>query len=194
LSTSEPARDLTQALAAAREGGAAAAAALLALVYDELRAMARGQMQRLPPGQTLQATALVHEAWLRLAAGGAAAFDGRAHFFGAAGRAMRNILIDQARRKHAARRGGDRARVDLEFGVPADAPQVVDVLALDEALTRLQADDPRKVRIVELRVFVGLSMPEIADALGLSLSTVERQWRLARALLAEAIEGPQPAP
>jgi RNA polymerase sigma factor (TIGR02999 family) len=181
--------ELTRVLAAARDGDSSAAEALLAMVYDELRGMARAQLGRLAPGQTLQATALVHEAWLRLSPQGALPFADRAHFFGAAARAMRNILVDQARKKHAARRGGGRPNVSLELAPPADVTPIVDVLAVDEALAKLEASDPRKVRLVELRVFAGLTMPEAADALGVSLSTAEREWRFARAWLATAIEG-----
>lgn len=183
------ATDLTRAIAAARNGDAGAADALLALVYEQLRDMAQQRMGKLAPGQTLQATALVHEAWLRLAPHGTPQFDGRAHFFGAAARAMRNILVDHARRKHALRRGGDQQRVELEFELPSDAPSPAETLAVDEALTQLEARDPRKVRLVELRVFAGLTMPEAAQALDVSLSTAEREWRFARAWLAQAIEG-----
>ena len=186
------ATDLTRAISAAREGATGAAEALLSLVYEQLRDMAQQRMGKLAPGQTLQATALVHEAWLRLAPQGTPQFDGRAHFFGAAGRAMRNILVDHARRKHALRRGGAQQRVDLELDLPADAPSLDDTLAVDEALTRLEARDPRKVRLVELRVFAGLTMPEAAEALAISLSTAEREWRFARAWLAQAIEGKTP--
>lgn len=184
---------LTRALAAARDGDTSATDALLGLVYDELRAMARAQMRRLAPGHTLQATALVHEAWLRLVPDGGLDFQSRACFFGAAGRAMRNVLVDQARRKQAQKRGGGQVHhVDVDMAPPNAELPVTDVLAIDEALTRLESEAPRKVRLVELRVFAGMSMPEIADALGTSLSTTEREWRFTRAWLAEALEGHRP--
>ena len=177
--------------------GASSSDELLALVYDELRALARAQMAREKPGRTLQATALVHEAWLRVAAGTGPGWNGRAHFLGAAARAMRRILIEQARRRARLKRGGARERVELaeaelqEIELARD-PRLadVDVLALEEALARLEREDERKGRIVELRCFAGLTVEETARALGLSVGTVEREWRFLRAWLrAELGEG-----
>ena len=180
---------LTSTLGAA-DGAAAGSETLLALLYDELRGLARHRLARLPPGQTLQATALVHEAYLRVAPGEGEAWSGRNHFFAAAARAMRNILVEQARRKGAAKRGGDRRR-DRE----SDPDEVAfeagggDVLAVDEALDALETLYPRMAQIVQLRFFAGLEMAEIAGVLETSLSTVERDWRFARVWLEERIEG-----
>ena len=177
--------------------GASSSDELLALVYDELRALARAQMAREKPGRTLQATELVHEAWLRVAAGTGPGWNGRAHFLGAAARAMRRILIEQARRRARLKRGGARERVELaeaelqEIELARD-PRLadVDVLALEEALARLEREDERKGRIVELRCFAGLTVEETARARGLSVGTVEREWRFLRAWLrAELGEG-----
>lgn len=184
-----PRSDLTQVLAAVRAAGPGAAEALLALVYDELRRMAEHQLGKLAPGQTLQATALVHEAWLKLQGGAGPDFAGRAHFFGAAGRAMRNILVDQARRKAAQRHGGGQRRRDLDPDLVAAESSGDDALVVDEALRAMEAVHPRKVRLVELRVYAGLTMPEIAEALGISLATAEREWSFARAWLAKSIGG-----
>jgi RNA polymerase sigma factor (TIGR02999 family) len=150
---------------------------LLAGLYDELRRLARARMAHLAPGNTLQPTALVHEAYLRLARSGANRWNSRAHFFGAAAHAMRLILVDQARRKSATKHGGGRQRVDVDdvdlaFELPVD-----DMLALDAALTRLQREDPRKAEIVLLRTFSGLEREEVADVLGVSLRTVDREWK-----------------
>lgn len=172
-----PATPLTEALARARHGDRKAAAELLPLVYSELRELARARMAGLPPGNTLQPTALVHEVFMRLVGGADPGWDSRGHFFAAAAEAMRQALVDQARRKRRVKRGGDRKRIDLEgFDVPLAQP-VEDILALDEALERLKADDPRKAQIVSLRYFAGLSREETAAALGVSLATVDRDWR-----------------
>ena len=141
------------------------------------------RMARLPPGSTLQATALVHEAYLRLVGEDKPSWNSRGHFFGAAAQAMRQILVDQARRKGSLKRGGDRRRIDLEVAEPAVVPPSVSILALDEALERLERDDPRKARIVMLRYFAGLTTKETAAALDVSVPTVEREWRFARTLL-----------
>ncbi|HVY45713.1 MAG TPA: ECF-type sigma factor, partial [Minicystis sp.] len=180
------AAEVTAVLARLDRGERAAAAELLPLVYDELRRLARGRLARLPPGQTLQATALVHEAYVGLVGGGDPGFSGRAHFFGAAARAMHDIVVDRARRKAAQKRGGGLARsdvdevsVELAGGVPAD-----DVLALAEAFARLEREHPERAEIARLKTFVGLGEAEIAELLGLSVRTVERHWRFARAFLA----------
>jgi RNA polymerase sigma factor (TIGR02999 family) len=146
---------------------------LLPLVYDELRQLAAHKLAGEASGQTLQPTALVHEAYLRLA--GDQQFDGRGHFFAAAAEAMRRILVDAARRKHALKREGGRRRVPLEeFHRVTESPE--DLLDLDEALTRLAAEEPDKARLVQLRFFAGLSIPDAADSLGISVATAER-WR-----------------
>jgi RNA polymerase sigma factor (TIGR02999 family) len=170
-----------------------AAAELLPLVYEELRGIARARLAHLGPGQTLQATALVHEAWIRVVGADDPGWECRAHFFGAAAQAMRNILVEAHRRRGTLRRGGDRERVDPDelAGLALDAPGE-DLLALDEALERLRGKDPLKARIVMLRFFAGLSMPAVAELLGLSLTRVEREWRFSRSWLQREIEGAPP--
>jgi len=172
---------VTKLLRAVEAGDGDAAEDLLPAVYSELRSLARSLMTRVPPGNTLQPTALVHEAYLRLVGKEDPGWNSRGHFFGAAAKAMRQILVDQARRKAAVKRGGDRQRVpEEELAIEAPA---VDMMALDEAMTRLERDDPRAARVVGLRFFAGLTAEETASALGVSLSTVDREWRFARALL-----------
>jgi RNA polymerase sigma factor (TIGR02999 family) len=174
---------VTRALRAAVRGDERAAAELLPLVYEELRKLARSWMAKLPPGQTLQATALVHEAYLRVVRAGDPGWQGKRHFFAAAAQAMREIIIEQARRKASAKHGGGRKRVDLgNLTVAIDAP-AEDMLALDEALKRLEQEDARRHQIVMLRFFAGLSVAETAELLGVSVPTVERRWRYARAWL-----------
>jgi len=174
--TDRPAQ-VTRTLQSAVHGDRHAAAELLPLVYAELRDLARARIARLPPGNTLQPTALVHEAFMRLVHGADPGWDSKGHFFAAAAEAMRHVLVDQARRKKRLKRGGDKKRIDLEeFEAPL-ASSVDDILALDAALERLRADDPRKAEIVSLRCFAGLTREETAAALGLSLSTVDREWR-----------------
>ena len=171
---------------------------LLPLVYDELRRLAAQRLAREAPGQTLQATALVHEAYLRLIGGDPdRPWDGRGHFFAAAAEAMRRILVENARRHHRAKRGGDRARVDLDDAGPAAPETDDDLLALDEALEKLAAKDPVKAQLVQLRVFAGLTLAEAAEILGLSTSTADRYWAYARAWLRVEITGrdmPGPGP
>jgi RNA polymerase sigma factor (TIGR02999 family) len=176
--------ELTGILSAIEAGDPQAAAKLLPLVYDELRKLAAAQLAREKPGQTLQPTALVHEAYLRLVAPGAGGhWRDRAHFFRAAAAAMRHILVDQARRKHSQKRGGARKRVDLErvAAAPSDMPD--DVLALHEALELLSEHDPVKAELVQLRYFAGLSLEEVAEVLGISRATADRFWRYARTWL-----------
>ncbi len=168
---------LTQTLRAVAKGDRQAAAELLPLVYSELRELARARMAKQPPGITLQPTALVHEAYMRLVGKEDPGWDSRGHFFGAAAEAMRQVLVDQARRRNRLKRGGGKKRIDVEdFDVPLVAP-VEDILALDEALERLGAEDPRKVKIVTLRYFAGLNREETAAAMGLSVPTIDREWR-----------------
>ncbi len=172
---------LTRVLNAASTGDRKAAAELLPLVYDELRQLARARLAHQPPGTTLQPTALVHEAYLKLVGDADPGWDSRAHFFGAAARAMRDILVDQARRKRSLKRGGHARRVDdIELAI---APPSEDLLALDEALTELEQQDERKARIVMLHYFAGLTLEETAVALGVSVPTVQREWRFTRSLL-----------
>ncbi len=176
---------LTQILEAASQGDAAAAAQIWPLVYDELRAIAHARIGQQGSGQTLHTTALVHEAYLKLVGSGDPGWDGRAHFFGAAAQAMRQILVDQARRKGRQKHGGQHARVDLDTAaavVEIDAP-TDDILSLDEALTDLEKIDPRKSKLVMLRYFAGLTMEETAAALGVSLPTAERDWRYVKVWL-----------
>jgi len=175
--------DVTQILAAVEAGDSRAAEQLLPLVYDELRKLAAARMTAESPDHTLQATALVHEAYLRLV-GEQQPQDwaGRGHFFAAAAEAMRRILVDSARRKQADKRGGDRLRVELPDDLAAAAPSD-DLVALDEALTRLEGHDPDAARLVKLRYFAGLSHQEAADAVGVSRGTADRLWVLARAWL-----------
>jgi len=183
--------DVTQILSAIEQGDPQAAEQLLPLVYDELRRLAAEQLARERPGQTLDATALVHEAYLRLAgAGQGRRWDGRGHFFAAAAEAMRRLLVDRARRKRSRKRGGDRDRVDLdEAAVPAAEPPD-EVLAVDEALVGLAAADAQAAELVKLRYFAGLSIPEAAEALKMSPRSADRLWAYARAWLRRAIAGP----
>lgn len=174
---------VTQLLHAAGAGDAQAAEDLLPLVYDELRRMAAHRLARTPPGQTLQATALVHEAYLRLLGEAQPGWESRGHFFFAAARAVHHILVERARQKATLKRGGDRRRVSLEnLRVAEDAPPD-DLLALNDALEQLAARDPQAHRIVMLRFFAGLSESETAAVIGVSERTLRREWRFARAEL-----------
>jgi len=160
------------------------AAELLPEVYAELRRLASALTAQLRPGQTLQPTALVHEAYMRLVRNQDPGWEGRRHFFGAAARAMREILIEQARRKASLKHGGGARRVELAEGLALIEPPADDLLALDEAIGRLQADKPHLAEIVLLRYYTGLSVEETAEVVGRSVSTVVREWRFARAWLA----------
>jgi RNA polymerase sigma factor (TIGR02999 family) len=177
---------VTQILEAARAGDEQAAERLLPLVYDELRQLAAAKLAREAPGQTLQPTALVHEAWLRLVGSGPQHWNGRGHFFGAAAEAMRRILIDRARKRHRKRHGHGLIRLDLsELDVAITTDDDL-LLRVDEALEKLQAEAPERARLVKLRFFAGLSISEAADALGVAPITAKRHWAFARAwLLAE---------
>src|SRR5437870_7151734 len=177
--------EVTHILTALEQGETPAASQLLPLVYDELRKLAAQKLAHEAPGQTLQATALVHEAYLRLVPSQEAqkqAWNSRGHFFAAAAEAMRRILVDNARRKGRHKHGGDRQRVDLEEALAiADPPE--DLLGLDEALAKLAREEPRKAELVKLRFFAGLSIPEAAKVLGISTATAERYWNYARVWL-----------
>ncbi len=173
--------------AALRDDRREPAAVLLPLVYDELRALARARLAHERPGQTLQPTALVHEAYLRLIGDSDPGWNGRGHFFGSAALAMRRILVDQARRKARVRHGGNQHRLDVAEIEVAIVPPDGNVLAVDQAVRRLEADDPRKGEIVNLRYFAGFTVAETADALGISVGTVEREWRFIKAWLQDAL-------
>ena len=177
------AAEMTRMLEAAAAGDRNASADLLPLVYAELRGLARAQMAKTPPGNTLQPTALVHEAYLRVVGRENPSWNSRGHFFAAAAQAMRQILVDQARRKARIKRGARRARVGLTHVEPMIEPPSPDILGLDEAITRLEKEDPRKAKIVMLRYIAGLTEKETAAALELSAPTVRRECRFARALL-----------
>ena len=180
--------EVTRVLSAVEQGDPNAAAQLLPLVYDELRKLAAEKMAREAPGQTLQATALVHEAYLRLVdVKRAQHWDSRRHFFAAAAEAMRRILIDKARRRGTEKHGGGRQRLDLDNVEVAADERSADLLDLDEALTRFAAEDPVKAQLVTLRYFAGLSVQEAADILGISRATADRYWAFARAWLYNAI-------
>lgn len=182
--------DVTQVLRRIEQGDAAAAGELLPLVYDELRKLAMARMARENPGQTLQATALVHEAYLRLVdVDQAQHWDGRGHFFAAAAEAMRRILVENARRKGRIKHGGDLVRLDVDQ-IPIAAPEIhEDLVALDEALDRLKSIDAQAVDLVHLRYFVGLSAAEAAQMMEISARTADRLWAFARAWLRCEITG-----
>ena len=186
-------KDVTQLLSAVEQGDPKAATELLPLVYDELRRLAGSKMAQESPGHTLQATALVHEAWLRLTGGNGQEWRNRAYFFAAAAEAMRRILVESARRKKRLKHGGQFERVELE-NVDLASPMPDDeLLALDEALDGLEAFDARAAEIVKLCFFVGLTQEQAAKELGVSISTVERTWAFARAwLFREIRKAPQP--
>ena len=181
--------DVTQILSAIEQGDPKAAEQLLPLVYNELRNLAIQKLGRVPPGQTLQPTALVHEAYLRLVGGGEQRWDSRGHFFAAAAEAMRRILVENARKKGSRKRGGDRARADLDVDQLAVPELREDLLALDEALDRLAAADPEAARLVQLRYFAGLTLAEAAKVMDVSPRTADRLWAYARAWLHQALEG-----
>jgi RNA polymerase sigma factor (TIGR02999 family) len=176
--------NVTHILAAIEQGDPHAAEQLLPLVYDELRSLAAQKLAREKPGQTLQATALVHEAYLRLVgAEDVQRWNSRGHFFMAAAEAMRRILVERARRRQAARHGGGRLRLDLPDDLAVPEARSDDLVALDEALRRLELHDPDAARLVKLRYFAGLSHQEAAEALDLSRGAADRLWALARAWL-----------
>jgi RNA polymerase sigma factor (TIGR02999 family) len=174
---------ISAVLQAAQAGDRQAAADLLPLVYAELRQLARTRLAREAPGQTLTPTALVHEAYLRVAGDSQVSWEGRRHFFFAAARAMREILVEQARRKAGPKQGGDRRRQDLDDACAVLEPPSDDVLAVNEALKELEERDPLEAQIVLLRYFTGLTMNETAEVLGIAERTLDRHWRYIRAWL-----------
>ena len=186
--------EVTRLLNAPGSGDAQAAGKLLPLVYDELRRLAAHRLAGEAPGQTLQATALVHEAWLKLTGGEVERrWNGRPHFFAAAAEAMRRILVDNARRKRSVRHGGELERVDLEqIQVPEPVRDEEELLAVHEALDELAAVDPRKAELVKLRFFVGLNFAEAAEVLDISEVTAKRDWAFARAWLYRRTGGAGP--
>lgn len=182
--------EVTQLLNAVANGDPTAASRVLPLIYDELRQLAAQKLAREKAGQTLQPTALVHEAYLRLVGGDAEPhWNGRGHFFAAAAQAMRHILVDNARRKRREKYGGDRQRVPLDDAMPAPPEAPDDLLALDEALTRLAAEDPEAAELVQLRYFAGLSVEDAAESIGMARATAYRHWTFARAWLLEEVAG-----
>ena len=184
----QPSPQLTRMLLAASEGGLSQAD-VFSLVYAELREMARLQMGGERVGHSLQPTALVHEAWLRLGGNDAVGWQGRAHFFGSAAEAMRRILVDHARSRNAQKRGATGQRLPLDAVELAAADDPGQVLALDEALTRLEARDERLAQVVRLRFWAGLGEKEVAELLAVSVRTVRNDWKLARAWLARELQG-----
>lgn len=176
--------NVTLLLAELRGGNQEAATRLIPIVYNELKRMAGAQMQRERPGHTLQATALVHEAYMRMAGGEQGPWQNRAHFFAIAANAMRQVLMDHARRRHAGKRGGANAlKVDIDTELLISGDKLEDVIAIDEALDRLAKIDPRQSRLVELRFFAGLDVEQAAEVMGVSPTTIKREWRSARAWL-----------
>jgi RNA polymerase sigma factor (TIGR02999 family) len=187
--------DVTQILTAIERGDPHAAAELLPLVYDELRKLAAARLADEKPGQTLQATALVHEAYVRLVGGRQSdGWNSRGHFFGAAAEAMRRILVENARRKLRIKHGGATEQVELEVAELTTTVPDDDLLALDEALAQLKQEDPDKARLIELRFFGGLSNEQAADILGISTATAKRHWRYARAWLHRSLRPDDEAP
>ncbi|MCA9515093.1 MAG: sigma-70 family RNA polymerase sigma factor [Myxococcales bacterium] len=186
------ASDVTRVLRRMRDGDEGAHAELLPLLYDHLRALAASQL-RGRAGHTLQPTALVHEAFLKLGGQDPTQWQGRSHFVAVAATAMRQILIDHARRTKSQKRGGDWARVTLSGVDAGETAQDVDVLALHHALERLAELDPRQARVVELRAFGGLTNAEVGEVVGLSERSVEKEWRRVKAWLARELSGPEPA-
>jgi RNA polymerase sigma factor (TIGR02999 family) len=182
-------QSVTGLLQAWGEGNSAALDRLLPIVYEELHRQAQRYLRRETPGHTLQTTALVHEAYLRLVDQRQAHWQNRAQFFGIAAQLMRRILVDHARRHQAAKRGGSAIPVSLEEGEVAAAQSDVDLVGLDDALTRLASLDPQQARVVELRYFTGLGIEETAEAIGISPATVKRDWAMARAWLRRELGG-----
>jgi RNA polymerase sigma factor (TIGR02999 family) len=181
-------RPITQLLKAVEDGVPDAWGRLLGAVYDDLQRLASVRLKRLRPGDTIRTTDLVHESYLRMV-GGAASWENRRHFFGAASRAMRDILVDEARRRRSLKRGGDRDRWSLSEDLAVKGDQAIDLIALDEALKKLEEEDGLQHRIVMLRYFGGLNVDEVALLLEVSPSTVDRNWKFARARLLRELRG-----
>lgn len=179
-------------LGSIQPGDPRAAEELLPLVYGELRKLAAHKMATQPPGHTLQPTALVHEAWMRLSANQSARFAGRAHFFAAAAEAMRHILIDAARRKRAVRHGGGQTRVDIQEVEIAAVAADDELLAVHDVLDRLAAEEPQRAQVAKMRYFAGLTFEEVAEVLGISVATAKRHWAFARAWLYAEIRSNRP--
>ena len=181
--------DVTRILSEIRRGNRSATSELMPLVYSELRRLAGHKMRQEVPGQTLQPTALVHEAYLRLMGDTAVEWDGKSHFFAAAAEAMRRILIENARRRKSAKHGGEAARYEISDGdAIVDADNLDDLLDLDDALTKLAAEEPELAKLVELRFFAGLTIEESAQALDVSPRTVTRNWAFVRAWLGRELK------
>jgi RNA polymerase sigma factor (TIGR02999 family) len=191
--TTKPANEVTRILGPAQAGDPDAAAKLLRLVYDELRKLAQARMANLPPGQTLQPTALVHEAYVRLLGKKDLHLESKRHFFFAAARAMRDILVEQARSKAGPKRGGNRQRVELQDNVAVVEPPLDDVLALHRALGELEKEDPLKAQIVNLRYFAGMNAAETAQVLGISERSLYRHWRFIKSWLKTRLDSPADA-
>lgn len=184
--------DVTQILSQIEQGDPSAAEQLLPLVYEELRKLAAARLANEKPGQTLQATALVHDAYIRLVdVDKVKHWNSRGHFFAAAAVAMRNILVEEARRKKRLKRGGERQRVELDSLQLASNIPSEQLLSLDEAISRLELEDPDKAKVVQMRFFVGMNHEEVAQALGVSAITARRYWRYARAWLRREMETTQ---
>jgi RNA polymerase sigma factor (TIGR02999 family) len=187
--------EVTRILSAIEEGDPTAAGQLLPLVYDELRQLAAQRLAQEKPGQTLQATALVHEAYLRLVdTEKAQQWNSRGHFFAAAAEAMRRILVENARRKNSSKHGGRHRRVDLEEAATLAVEQGPDILDLDDALTHLAQEDPKKAELVKLRFYAGLTVAQAAEALGISRDTASRHWAYAKVWLYCALTGEEDLP
>jgi RNA polymerase sigma factor (TIGR02999 family) len=179
--------DVTRVLSAVERGDVNATDELLVLVYQELRRLASQKLAREKPGQTLQATALVHEAFIRLVGDESSGWDSRTHFFAAAAEGMRRILVEAARRKARVKHGGDRERQELQEGDALQLPTSIDLIALDEALDKLAQRDPTMARLVQLRFFTGLTVEDAGKMLGISRATADRRWAYARAWLYKEI-------
>jgi RNA polymerase sigma-70 factor, ECF subfamily len=176
-------KDVTKLLEAWRSGDGDALGEVMPLVYDELHRMAKRYMGSQPSGQTLQTTALIHEAYLKLAENREKQWQNRAHFFAVAARAMRHILVDHARSRHAEKRGGEARKVSLDEAAIVSIERIAEMIALDDALEKLEREDERKCRVVELRYFGGLSVEETGEVLKISSETVQRDWRFAKSWL-----------
>ena len=187
-----PRQEVTQVLVDWNKGDQHAPDRLMPLVYEELRKLARNYLQRERSDHTLQATGLVHEAYLRLVDQTSMSWQNRAHFFAVAAQVMRRILVDYARSHRAEKRGGEREKIEFDEALAPSGEKAVDLIALDDALQDLVTFDPRQSRIVELRFFGGLTNEEIADVLGISARTIKREWRLAKAWLRREIMGNEP--